>query len=187
MMRALLAACAFVATVGAAQPPPAPTPQPPPVQTESPAPGEQPTAAVASAAPTTVPTSVPTAVGTPTPAPPTPTPAPTPVYRYVFTPKYGAPIAGLPRILEIDMTDRAIHTNSDIALRVVTTPEVQSVVASAMGRDIAIPQQGPGVFAAQSHIPDVPFFLLRTYNVEFRAAAPDGQIATITLPLRLTR
>jgi hypothetical protein len=184
MIRRLLVAGAFVATVGAAQqPPPGPTPEPRPAQTDAPA-AATPTPAVPTAAPTTVPT----AVGTPTLPPPTPAPTPSPVYRYVYTPPASAAgVPGLPRILEIDMSDRAIHTNSDVSLRVVTTPEVQSVVASAMGRDIAIPQQSPGVFAAQSHIPDVPFFLLRTYAVEFRAAASDGQVATITLPIRLTR
>ncbi len=85
------------------------------------------------------------------------------------------------------MTDQILHPNSDVALRVVTSPEVQTVIASALGRDIAIPQLSPGVFAAQSHIPDVPFFLLRTYDVEFRAATVDGRMASITLPFRLGR
>ena len=123
------------------------------------------------------------------PGPPTPAPTPTPVYRYVYapTPAPAPSNAGLPRIFEIDVTDQILHPNSDIALRVVTSPEVQTVIASALGRDIAIPQLAPGVFAAQSHIPDVPFFLLRTYDVEFRAATGDGRIASVTLPFRLGR
>jgi hypothetical protein len=182
MMRRALAALTFLCTVAAAQqPPPAPAPQPAPPQTPAPGP----------TAPAPGPTSLPTAVGTPTlpPGPPTPAPTPTPVYRYVYapTPAPAPSNAGLPRIFEIDVTDQILHPNSDIALRVVTSPEVQTVIASALGRDIAIPQLAPGVFAAQSHIPDVPFFLLRTYDVEFRAATVDGRIASVTLPFRLGR
>ncbi len=94
---------------------------------------------------------------------------------------------GGPRILAIEMSDQTLHPNTDIALRVLTSPEVTTVVASALGREIAIPQLSPGVFAAQSHIPAVPFFLLRTYAVEFRAVDQSGQIASITLQIRLVR
>lgn len=166
--------------------------QPQPQPAPSPAPTPAATTAAPSAAP---PTALPTAVGTPTIAPtaaPTsaPLPTPSPAYHFVYTPPPADPNAppGTPRILEVDMTDQIVHQNTDVSLRVLTTPAVSSVVASAMGREAAIPQIGSGVFAAQSHIPGVPFFLLnRVYNIEIRAATLDGHIASVTLPIRLVR
>jgi hypothetical protein len=161
-----------------------------------PTPSPAPTPAATTAAPTPAPpTAQPTAVGTPTivpTAPPTsaPSPTPSPAYRFVYTAPPAQPNAppGAPRILEIDMTDQIVHQNSDVSLRVLTTAAVASVVASAMGREAAIPQVGSGVFAAQSHIPGIPFFLLnRVYNIEFRAATPDGHVVSVTLPIRLVR
>jgi hypothetical protein len=142
----------------ATPPPPQPTPQPPP-PTPSPA---------------------------PTPAPtPVATPSPAPAYRYTYTPaQHNAPG---PRILAIEMSDQVMHANSDVALRILTTPDVTAVTVSALGRDLAIPQLSSGVFAAQSHIPSVPFFMFRSYDVVFHAATADGQVATVTLQVKLAR
>jgi hypothetical protein len=193
-VRKVAACAAMIALIACArQPPPNPQPQPSPAPTASaPAPAPPTSATPTSVPPTAIPTPIgtptipPTAQPTPSPAPPTPSPA----YRFVYTPPPEAASAApsAPRILEIDMTDQVVHQNSDVALRVVTNLVVATVIASAMGRDAPIPQVGSGVFAAQSHIPGVPFFLLnRTYSIQIRAATPDGQIASVTLPIRLVR
>jgi hypothetical protein len=191
-MREWALAVAMLATVACErQPNPQPAPSPP-----------VPTPAASAAVPRPAPpTALPTAVGTPSigpsapptiapSPPPTPSPAPSPAYRFVYTPPPALQNAppGMPQILEIDMTDQIVHQNSDVSLRVLTSPAVASVVAAAMGREAAIPQVGSGVFAAQSHIPGVPFFLLnRVYNIEIRAATPDGHMVSVTLPIRLVR
>jgi hypothetical protein len=167
-----LFALLVLAVASACQPTPSSAPQ------STPSPGPTAPTAAPSAAPLT----------TPSP-PPTPQASTTPGYRFVYTPPpvpNAAP--GAPQIFEVDISDQTIHQNSDVALRVLTTPSVASVVAAAMGREVAIPQVGAGLFAAQSHIPGVPFFFLnRTYDIEIRAATPNGQVSSVRLPIRLVR
>ncbi len=129
---------------------------------------------------------------TPAPSPtPQPSPSPTPAYRFIFTPTPppdGAPQrgAGAPEIREIDLSDQAIAVPGELRVRVVTNPEVVSVVASTLGRDIQIPQQAPGQFGFTSELPDVPAYLLnRTFDVDFVATSRDGRTTTVTLPLSL--
>jgi hypothetical protein len=161
-----------------------PEPSPQPQATAPPSPAASPTA---SPAPQPSPVATPTIA--PTAPPPSPQATPTPTYRFVFTPPPTAPPPpGAPQILEIDVTDQTVHQNSDVAVRVLTSPSVATVVAAAMGREVAIPQVGSGLFEAQSHIPGVPFFFLnRTFNIEIRAATADGQTSRVTLPIRLVR
>jgi hypothetical protein len=122
----------------------------------------------------------------PTPLPgATPTPVPSPAYHFTYTPP--AQAGAGPRILSIEMTDRVMHANSDVALRVLTSPDVTAVSVATLGHELAIPQTAAGVFAAQSHMPNVPFFMFRTYDVVFHAATADGRVTTITLQVKLTR
>jgi hypothetical protein len=153
----------------------------------SPAPTVSPSPAAATASPQTVATP-----GTaPPPPPPTVAPtAPQPAFRFVYTPPAGstpAP-AGAPQIIEVDCTDQVIHQNQDVAMRVVTTPTVSAVTLSALGRSAPLPQVGPGVWAANSHVPSVPFFFLnRTYTVQIIATTADGRSDTVSFPVRLER
>ncbi len=82
-----------------------------------------------------------------------------------------------------------MHANSDVALRILTTPDVTAVTVGLMaGRDLAIPQLSSGVFAAQSHLPSVPFFMFRhVRRCVFHATTADGQVATVTLQVKLVR
>jgi hypothetical protein len=161
----------------------------------SPAPTISPSPAPPSASPQPVATPVaqpPPGTATPVPVPPA-TPVPTvqpPAFRYVFTPPPGstpAP-AGAPQIIEVDCTDQVIHQNQDVAMRVVTTSAVSAVTLSALGRSAPLPQVAPGVWAASSHVPSVPFFFLnRTYTVQIVAATSDGRSDTVSFPVRLER
>ena len=178
-----------------ATPSAAPTTVPSPAPFPSPEPTATPTA-TPTASPVPAQTATPPAPQ-PTPQPPPPTPSPasspvatplpsaSPVYRYTYTPPAQAGTG--PRILSIEMSDRVMHANSDVALRVRTSPDVTAVSVATLGRELPIPQTGAGVFAAQSHLPNVPFFMLRTYDVVFRATTADGQVTTITLQVKLTR
>jgi hypothetical protein len=157
------------------EPTPAATPpaSPPPAQTGTP-PAPQPTPQPPPPSPS--PTPLPVA---------TPSPAPSPAYHFTYTPPAQAGTG--PRILSIEMSDRVMHANSDVALRVLTSPDVTAVSVATLGHELAIPQTAAGVFAAQSHMPNVPFFMFRTYDVVFHAATADGRATTITLQVKLTR
>jgi hypothetical protein len=159
------------------EPTPAATPpaSPAPAQTGTP-PAPQPTPQPPPPSPSPSPTPLPVA---------TPSPAPSPAYHFTYTPPAQAGTG--PRSLSIEMSDRVMHANSDVALRVLTSPDVTAVSVATLGHELAIPQTAAGVFAAQSHMPNVPFFMFRTYDVVFHAATADGRATTITLQVKLTR
>jgi len=156
-------------------------PAPSPVPLPSPGP-----AAPAAASPALVPSA------TTTPVPPTPTPSPQPSgspnpFAYVVDPTPGP--SGAPRIVEIALNDRVLHKGGPLLVRVMTSPDVTTVVARTMGRELGIPQGGPGYFSGQDQLPSaIPFFLLnRTYQIEFVASTADGRSTSYTLPIRLER
>jgi hypothetical protein len=121
----------------------------------------------------------------------TPAAQATPAFRFVYraTPSPGVtplPLPGAPGIIEIDLSDSTIKTPGDIAVRVVTTPEVRSVTAETFGRTLEIPQVSRGIFGAAYSLPSVPaFFRDRTYDVDVVATVSDGRTATVTLPMTL--
>ena len=123
-------------------------------------------------------------------ATPTPAVSPTPAYRFVVVPTPAPdatpPFPGAPVIREIDITDSVLFAPGDLHVRVLTNPLVVSVTAGTLGRDIAIPQQTPGVFLFDGYIPSVPDFLRnRSFDVDFKATVADGRSATVTVPLTL--
>lgn len=159
--------------IALAAPAPSPVPQP------SPAPVAPPVA-----------TPAPSPAATTTPVPPSPSPQPSgspSPFAYVVSPTPGP--SGAPRIVEIALNDRVLHKGGQLLVRVTTSPDVTSVVARTMGRELGIPQGGPGYFSGQDQLPSsIPFFLLnRTYQIEFVAATADGRSTSYTLPVRLER
>ncbi|HZO93427.1 MAG TPA: hypothetical protein VFB22_06620 [Candidatus Baltobacteraceae bacterium] len=172
--------------------PPTPNPvppTPPPLVTPTPVPsapaGSPPPSAAPSGAPQT-----PGGPATPTPAatapPPLASPSPNP-FRYVVAP--ADPPASGPRIVQIALNDQTLHQGGPLMVRVTTSPDVTSVVARALGREIGIPESSPGIFAGMQQLPTgLPFFLLnRTYQVSFVATTADGRSASYTVPVRLER
>jgi hypothetical protein len=122
--------------------------------------------------------------------PPAPTASPTPPYGYVFVPPSPSPdlAPGAPRIVEIEMTDRAIHPNVEMRVHVRTNPAVVSVTAAALGRTLELPELAPGEFERAERIPSLPFFAFgRTVQVEFRAASTDGRVVSVTIPVQIER
>ena len=150
-----------------------------------------------SLAPTAVPAAAPTPLlipapsGSPTPAPsPTPSPAAsaTPLpYAFIVNPSPG-PVSG-PQIVQVALNDHVLHKGGPLLVRITTTVDVTSVVASTMGHQIAIQKTAPGVFSGGQQLPDgIPFFLLgRNYDVDFIATTADGRSARTTLSIRLER
>jgi len=202
---ALLALCGLVGAppARAATPTPAPpsTPAPTPAAAPAPAPATPLPTATPSSSPTVPPapsTPTPTTAPAPTPAtPPPPASAPTPAatatpnpFSYIITP---APVPATqpdgPHILEVDLNDRRIRAGGPLMVRVVTSANVVGVEARALGRFIAIPQSGPGVFGLIYTMPDgIPFWLLnRNYDIVIAAATADGRQTTVSFPMLLSR
>ncbi|MBV8601228.1 MAG: hypothetical protein JO359_06660 [Candidatus Eremiobacteraeota bacterium] len=150
---------------------PAPTPQSVPSGTPQAVPGPTQTPGP------TVPTPVPTA---------TPTPSP---YKYVVDPTPNPSAEpGAPQILKIELNDQTLHPGGTVAIRVTTTVNVKSVVASAEGHDITIQKAQDGLFAGLTTLPwFIPPWMLKTYQVTFTATAPDGRRVAITIPISLAR
>jgi hypothetical protein len=158
---------------------PAPSPVP------QPSPGAARPSASAAPSPAATTTPVP-----PSPSPGSPSPAPSGSpnpFAYVVAPSPGP--AGAPRILEIALNDRVLHKGGPLLVRITTSPDVTAVVARTMGREIGIPQGGPGYFSGQDQLPSgIPFFLLnRTYQIEFVASTADGRSTSYSVPVRLER
>ncbi|HEX3463901.1 MAG TPA: hypothetical protein VHS78_07640 [Candidatus Elarobacter sp.] len=169
----MLALYAVPLLVALAAPAPSPLPQPGP--TAAPA-------APASPAPS------PAATTTPVPPSPSPQPSTSPnPFSYVVDPTPGP--SGAPRIVQIALNDRVLHKGGPLVVRVTTSADVTTVVARTMGREIGIPQGGPGYFSGQDQLPSsIPFFLLnRTYQIEFVASTGDGRTTSYTVPVRLER
>jgi hypothetical protein len=131
----------------------------------------------------------------PSPAVPTPTPAPTGVpatatpspYKYVVnaTPNPNAS-PGAPQILRIEVNDQTIHPGGPVAIRVTTTPDVKTMIATAEGHDITIPKAQDGLFAGMTTLPSfIPFWMLKTYQVTFTGISGDGRRAAMTIPVTL--
>lgn len=157
--------------IALAAPAPSPEPQAPPNAVGSPSPAPSPSS-------------------TTTPTPPSPGPVPTPTpnpFSYIVTPTPGP--SGAPQIREIAVNDRVLHKGGLLLVRVMTSPDVTSVLARTFGRSIYIPQGAPGYFAGQEQLPSaIPSFLLnRTYDIEVVASTADGRSASYKLPLRLER
>ena len=178
---ALLAiAIAVLPVAAAAQPVPTP-----PAPSASPAPS-------AKAQPTALPQpapSGPNAALTPSPAPAPsaaqPSAAPSPAFGFVFTPPPAQDPAG-PSIREIDLSGQTLVTPGELAVRVLTSPDVVSVVARTIGREINLPQVQSGQFGGSAFVPALPWYLRnRQYSVEFVAAAPSGRTASVTLSVGL--
>lgn len=110
-------------------------------------------------------------------------------FRYVPTPSpQTTPFPGprAPLIYEIDLNDQTLVTPGVLRVRVLTSIDVSSVVAKAMGYELAIPRARNGIFSAEYSVPQVPASLSgRTFDVDFVAAVADGRTSTITLLLGL--
>jgi hypothetical protein len=90
-----------------------------------------------------------------------------------------------PAILEIDLNDRTLHGPGPVNVRVLTNPPVTTVTLRAFGREISVPKTGDGQFSLDGQLPSIPFFMRRTYDVDFIASVPDGRTAKVTLPITI--
>ena len=128
------------------------------------------------------------ATAAPSPAAPAANPAPTadPLpYKTVPQPQASAE-PGAPVILEVDLNDTHLRTHGRIAMRILTSPDVVSVVSRSKGHQGEVPRVGPGVFYAESTLPGVPFVARGMHlNLEFVATTADGKSTSVRVPVIL--
>lgn len=192
----LLAAAVLVVTwaqPGAAQPRP-PLPGAPPSGSPAPAPPASAAPASPSAAPIPAqpypgvpslpgPTAAPSAAAGATP---TPSPTKTPNYTFRFVPKASPVPSGAPEILEVDLNSNVLKAKGDIDMRVLTSPNVVTVVSRSGGHAGGLAKVGDGEFVAAGKLPALPFFVGGvSFNLQFVASTQDGRSTSVTIPVKL--
>jgi hypothetical protein len=139
----------------------------------------------AASAPVAAPARVPLAT-----PPPAEIPAVTPPpgqFRYVLDPP--PPVPGSPAILEIALSDQTLHPGGPYVVRVLTSPDVTSLLVSTLGQTYALPPDGPGRFFVSGQVPgEVPFFFLnRNYKLTVTAQTGDNRTTSVQVTVRLER
>ena len=108
-------------------------------------------------------------------------------YAYVVVPSASPSSAG-PQILEVSLLSRDYTAPGPVAVRVRTSPDVTTVTATLMGREVGVPRIGDGTFEMHQQLPDIPFFLKgRDYTVKFVAATTDGRKTEANIAVHLNR
>jgi len=127
---------------------------------------------------------------TPLPSPePTPTFSPAPSFGYVVHPTPSqSDDADAPKILEIDLNNQRLSAPGPLAVRVLTSINVNGVYAHISGRTIGIPPRVPGDFEAVTTVPSMPSFLKgRSYTVQIEAITVDGRRTTADVRIFIER
>jgi len=96
--------------------------------------------------------------------------------------------ADAPQILEIDLNDQQLAAPGPLAVRVLTSQNVNGVYAHISGRTLGIPPIAPGDFEATTRLPSMPSFLKgRSYSVQFEAITVDGRRTTADVRVFIKR
>ncbi|HTU69749.1 MAG TPA: hypothetical protein VMF11_05460 [Candidatus Baltobacteraceae bacterium] len=198
-MRTLLAAIAAVAIVGCARQAdqhrsepvaaPAQTPAPPVKAPAAPVarvtstpiaasaqPSLPPSAPPATLAPAALPTIVPTAV-------PTQTPAATAAPTVDLVPQL--PPDAAPQIVALHIDRTTLRGGETVTGSIITSSNVASVEARIGYYSIAVPKVGEGRFALRYVVPNLPFFLHRSYTMAVIARNVAGTAVVRTVPIRI--
>lgn len=162
---------------------PSPTAQPPvvfvPVQTPAP-----------SSSATSAPTYVATAAVPSTPAPlnagsvvPVQEPVATLAPAAIVPPVVREPANAPPRILAMSLSTPVVRSGETVSGTVETSSNVASVEARIGGYGTAMQKIGVGRFRLQYRVPQLPFFLHRTFVVQIIARNTRGDAVTSSMPI----
>ncbi len=83
------------------------------------------------------------------------------------------------------MNKTVVAGGDTISGSVTTSSNVASVEARVATYSIAVPKTGVGTFALTYVVPNVPFFLHRTYTMTIIARNARGDMATTDVPLTI--
>jgi len=161
---------------------PSPVPTIPPA---SPAP-ELSASPLASGSPgaTVSPSASPAPAGPAASAAPTLSPA---SYGYRFVPHQPTnPAPGTPQIFAVYLNAEHLKSHGPILIRVETNESVVKMQSKSNGRGGAIPMVAPGVFAAQSVLPAIPFIASGiSTDLVFIGTSADGRTVVVRVPVEL--
>lgn len=90
-----------------------------------------------------------------------------------------------PRILSMALSTPVAHGGDVVSGTVETTSNVASVEARIAGYSSSMQKVGVGKFALSYRVPNLPFFLHRTYTIEVIARNTRGDAVTSSLPITI--
>jgi len=178
-------AVSLLALLGALTASPTPTVAPAPTFVAAPTIAPVPT--IAPATPQPAPSATPLSSESPAPvtsAAATLSPA---SYGYRFVPHQPAnPAPGAPQIFAVYLNAEHLKSHGPILIRVETNDSVVKVQSKSNGRGGAIPMVAPGVFAAESKLPAIPFIASGiSTDLLFIGTSTDGRTVTVRVPVEL--
>lgn len=142
----------------------------------TPVPAERPASSPTNA-PTIAPTIAPTLAPAVKPsAVPTAAPSATPAVL---------PANAAPEIMSLSLDRTVVHAGDTVSGTVVTSSNVASVEARIATYSIDVPKVGEGRFALSYTVPNLPFFLRKTYDMEVIARNTAGVETTRSVPITI--
>jgi hypothetical protein len=108
-------------------------------------------------------------------------------YGYRFVPHQPAnPAPGTPQIFAVYLNAEHLKSHGPILIRVETNDSVVKVQSKSNGRGGTIPMVAPGVFAAQSKLPAIPFIASGiSTDLVFIGTSADGRTVVVRVPVEL--
>jgi hypothetical protein len=88
-----------------------------------------------------------------------------------------------PRIIDVHLTKTVVSGGDTIVGTVVTSSNVASVEARIAVFSIVVPRVGVGRFALRYTVPNLPFFLDRTYTMNVIARNTAGTATMRSIPI----
>jgi hypothetical protein len=88
-----------------------------------------------------------------------------------------------PRIIAVQISNQSVHAGDTVSGSVVTSSNVASVEARIANYSIGVPKVGVGRFALRYVVPNVPFFVHGTYQLEVIARNTAGTAVSTIIPI----
>jgi hypothetical protein len=102
------------------------------------------------------------------------------------TPKLVIPKLGpnaQPRIVNVSLSKTTVYGGDTVSSEVITSSNVASVELRIAGFSMPMAKTAPGHFSLIYTVPNLPFFLHKTYDMDVIARNTRGDAATTTLPI----
>jgi hypothetical protein len=88
-----------------------------------------------------------------------------------------------PRIIAVQISNQSVHAGDTVSGSVVTSSNVASVEARIANYSIGVPKVGVGRFSLRYVVPNVPFFVHGTYQLEVIARNTAGTAVSTIIPI----
>ena len=88
-------------------------------------------------------------------------------------------------IVGVELDKTVVESGETVSGTVETSLNVASVEARIATYGISVPKVAPGRFALSYQVPNIPFFLKRTYDMVIIARNTAGDATTRTIPITI--